>query len=179
MFVVGSGQIGGCYYQFPVWCCDMWRCHQQRVAWEIECCCLCHLACLCHRLGLLRSTNEVRLFLKKLNVVNVVAVLFDLGLYGDAVVGNPVELFDLRHLTVRWSSRWTVYVVCCRRICVFSGFVFDVVGVGYVAMKNLQLVIKSTGVVRTCNHEQRIFEGASWAGMVQGDIHITSLNDSG
>ena len=32
--------------------------------------------------------------------VNVDAVLFDLGLYGGGVVGNPVDI-----LTVRWSSR--------------------------------------------------------------------------
>ena len=31
--------------------------------------------------------------------VHVVAVLFDLGLYGGGVVGNPVELFDLRHFS--------------------------------------------------------------------------------
>ena len=31
--------------------------------------------------------------------VNVVAVLFDLGLYGDGVISKPVELLDLRHLS--------------------------------------------------------------------------------
>ena len=31
--------------------------------------------------------------------VNVVAVLFDLGLYGGGVVDNLVELFDLRHFS--------------------------------------------------------------------------------
>ena len=41
------------------------------------------------------------------------------------------------------------------------------VGLGYVVMRVLQLVIKSTGGVQTYNHEQRIFEGASCAGMVQ------------
>ena len=47
-------------------------------------------------------------------------------------------------------------------MCVsFAGFVVDVVGLGYVVMRALQLVIKSTGDVQTCNHEQRIFEGAS------------------
>ena len=36
-----------------------------------------------------------------------------------------------------------------------------VIGLGYVVMRALQLVIKSTGCVQTYNHEQRIFEGAS------------------
>ena len=43
MFVVGSGQIGGCCYLFQIWFCDRWCCHQQRAVLEIECCCLCHL----------------------------------------------------------------------------------------------------------------------------------------
>ena len=68
----------------------------------------------------------------------------------------------------------------CDRVCVsFAGFVVDVVGLGYVVMRALQLVIKSTGGIQTCNHEQRIFEGASRTGIVQGTSHITSLNDSG
>ena len=40
------------------------------------------------------------------------------------------------------------------------------VGLDYVVMRALQLVIKSTGGVQTCNHEQQIFEGASRAGIV-------------
>ena len=31
--------------------------------------------------------------------VNLVAVLFDLGLYGGGVISKPVELLDLRHLS--------------------------------------------------------------------------------
>ena len=31
--------------------------------------------------------------------VNLVAVLFDLGLYGGGVISKPVEVLDLRHLS--------------------------------------------------------------------------------
>ena len=42
--------------------------------------------------------------------VNVVAVLFDLGLYGGGVVGNPVELFDFRHFSCTMIFQMGLYM---------------------------------------------------------------------
>ena len=36
----------------------------------------------------------------------------------------------------------TVYVVCCNIMCVFSGFIDDLVCSGYIIMKALQLMMK-------------------------------------
>ena len=41
---------------------------------------------------------------------NVVAVLFDLGLYGGGVVGNPVELFDFRHFSCTMIFQMGLYM---------------------------------------------------------------------
>ena len=42
--------------------------------------------------------------------VNVVAVLFDLGLYGGGVVDNLVELFDLRHFSCAMVFQMGLYM---------------------------------------------------------------------
>ena len=42
--------------------------------------------------------------------VNVVAVLFDLGLYGGGVVSNPVELFDLRNFNCAMNVQMGLYM---------------------------------------------------------------------
>ena len=42
--------------------------------------------------------------------VNVDAVLFDLGLYGGGVVGNRVELFDLRHFSCAMVFHMGLYM---------------------------------------------------------------------
>ena len=44
--------------------------------------------------------------------MNVDAVLFDLGLYGGEVVGNPVELFDLRHFSCAMVFQMGLYMWC-------------------------------------------------------------------
>ena len=49
------------------------------------------------------------------SIVNVVTVLFDLGLYGGGVVGNfinPVELFDLRHFSCAMVFQMGLYMLC-------------------------------------------------------------------
>ena len=43
------------------------------------------------------------------STVNLVAVLFDLGLYGGGVISKPVELVDLRHLSCAMVFRIGLY----------------------------------------------------------------------
>ena len=85
--------------------------------------------------------------------VKFVAVLFDLGLYGGGVISKPVEPLDLRHLRDSFPDR-AVQVICCDRLCVFSGFIVDVVYFCCVAMKALQFMIESRGDMQTRKHEQ-------------------------
>ena len=47
-----------------------------------------------------------------------------------------------------------VQVICCDRICVFSGFIVDIGYFCCVAMKALQFIIESRGDMQTRKHEQ-------------------------
>ena len=91
--------------------------------------------------------------------VNFFAVLFDLGLYGGGMISKPdsgavaSEIFELcdsfpdRAVQVH-------RVICCDKMCVFSGFIVDIVYLCCVAMKALQFMIDSRSGMQTCKYEQ-------------------------